>query len=76
MHGSERLQRAFQYEVAVRLMRDGREMSLDVQLGERREHLHSYSRSFVLPDNLKDSMGAEWRLRQKNKKLIEGQGKD
>jgi ribonuclease Z len=29
----------------------------------------------TLPDNLKDSMGAAWRLRQKNGKVLEEQSK-
>ena len=28
----------------------------------------------VLPDNLKDSMGAEWRLKKKNRKALEESG--
>ena len=29
-----------------------------------------------LPENLKQSMGAEWRLRQKNQKRLKEQGKE
>jgi len=29
----------------------------------------------VLPDNLKKGMGAEWRLKQKNQKILKEQGK-
>ncbi len=30
----------------------------------------------ALPDNLKDSMGAAWRTREKNRKVLEEQAKE
>jgi hypothetical protein len=30
----------------------------------------------ALPDNLKDSMGAHWRQKQKNQKVLDGQGSE
>ena len=30
----------------------------------------------ALPESLRESMGAAWRLRQKNQKVLEEQGKD